>query len=917
MIKKDYKDTLSIPFTNFPMRGNLNQKEKELEDYWDKIKLYSKVLEKNKNNPSFFLHDGPPYANGNIHIGHALNKILKDFILRFKTMQGFYSPYIPGWDCHGLPIETTFLKTSSKSEILSKKKFMEKCEEIALNFVEKQKKMFKRLGILGQWEKPYLTLNNSFIADEVRILSKLIAQKLIFKKLKPVYWSPFLKSVLAESEIEYKKKENYSIFFLFSIYKKEGIFKNSQLAIWTTTPWTLPANVAVCVHPKKDYLLVEVENNKYILGSSVFENLKLKFNWRNTKILKTFKGDFLKDWVYENKLFFSQGKIILDTFVSDIEGTGLVHIAPGHGVDDFILSEKYNLDILLAVNEQGIMNKNALKYQNLFYEEANSQIVSDLKNNKLIIHSEIINHFYPHDDRIKKPIIFLAISQWFLDIEKIKKQLLLEIKKVEWFPKWGEIKMFNMIKDRKDWVISRQRTWGTPIPIFYTEDNEPLLNTYIIEHIADLFEKYGKSIWLEWDSSQLLPSNYKNIKSPNNIFRKETDIIDVWFDSGTSYNIFKKFSNSFFSFDVYLEGADQYRGWFNSSLITSVAAFQKAPYKKVITHGFVLDGVGQKMSKSLNNVIDPLKIIKNKGADILRLWVASINYNIDVRLDDNILKQIEEKYKKIRNTFRFMLGNLNNFSPYQKNYIHFHKRTIFDKLFILEFWNISLQIIESYEKYDFEKIMSLLYPFIVKKISSFYLDFSKDILYIEKDDNLEKNIIKSNIYDIFILCLKFLTPIIPHTSSEIYQNLPFDKKEDIYLESIPKKEDIQNWIKDFVSKQENFVKIENDYKLFFLLREEVLKKLEESRQKKQINKSLQAKLILKLPSEYIQMLNSLNIKDKLHQLLIVSQIEIIKYDFFVIEVFKIIGSPCPRCWNVIENKNLDDLCQRCLNFFKK
>ncbi|QTX02890.1 isoleucyl-tRNA synthetase [Candidatus Phytoplasma luffae] len=916
MIKKNYKDTLSMPLTDFPMKGNLSQKETEIEDYWKKIDLYSKVLNKNQNNNNFCLHDGPPYANGNIHIGHALNKILKDFIIRFKTMQGFYAPYIPGWDCHGLPIETTVLKKNSKNKLTSKKIFLEKCAETALNYVKKQKEMFQRLGILGQWEKPYLTLDNSFIAEEIKIFSKMIEQKLIFKKLKPVYWSPFLQSVLAESEIEYKNKQSLSIYILFPILRKD-IFKDAYFLVWTTTPWTLPANVAICVHPEKDYHIIKIQNKKYVLGVSVLEKLKDKFNWNEVEIIKTFKGAFLKDFIYENKIFNNKGKVVLDTFVSDTEGTGLVHIAPGHGLDDFLLSEKYNLNILLSINKKGLMSENTKQYKDLFYDEFNYQIVEDLKEKKLIILSETITHSYPHDERLKKPVVFLAIPQWFLNIEKIKPKLLSEIKKVEWFPSWGEIKMFNMIKDRKDWVISRQRNWGTPIPIFYTENNEPILDTKVIEHVADLFEKHGKSIWLEWQPAQLLPPNYKNEKSPNNIFYKETDIIDVWFDSGTTYSVYKKLFNNSFTADVYLEGADQYRGWFNSSLITSVAASNKTPYKKIITHGFVLDGSGQKMSKSLNNVIDPLKIIQQKGADILRLWVAHINYNIDVRLDKNILQQIEEKYKKIRNTFRFMLGNLNNFHPSSQNYIPFDERNLFDQLFLLEFNNILLQIIQSYENYNLEKIMSLLYPFIVNKMSAFYLDFSKDILYIEKEDNKEKNIIKSNIYDILILCLKILTPIIPHTTSEIYQYLSGEKKEDIYLESLPTQKEIQNWIVDFNQKQKDLVQLKEDYNLFFILREKILKKLEDNRQNKIINKSLQAKLILKLPYKYLQMLNSLKIKEKFHQLLMVSQLEIINSEDLNIEIIKMPGNPCPRCWNVIENKNLDDLCKRCLNFFKK
>jgi isoleucyl-tRNA synthetase len=924
MLKIDYKKTLLMPQTDFPMKANLSQKEIQIEEFWENIKLYSKSLEQNKNNNKFFLHDGPPYTNGDIHIGHALNKILKDFIIRFKTMQGFYTPFIPGWDTHGLPIEISVSKTISKEkEKKNRNIFLKKCENFALNYVKKQKKSFKRLGILGNWENPYLTLDNSFISDQIRIFAKIVEKKLIFKNLKPVYWSPFLNSVLAESEIEYKNCFVNSIFITFKIISK-NIFENSKLLVWTTTAWTLPANTSICVHPIKKYHLISTENEKYIISVNVLENLQKKMNWKKVKILKTFEGNLLKDIEYENFLFSKKGKVVTDKFVSDKEGTGLVHIAPGHGYDDFMLVKKYKLDILCSIDKKGLMTDISGPYKGIFYEKANKLIIDDLKKNNILVKSDIIEHSYPHDDRIKKPVIFLAIPQWFLNIEKIKKDLLEKVEEIQWIPEWGKKKMINMIKDRKDWVISRQRTWGVPIPIFYTEDKEPILDPVLINHIANLFEKYGKEIWFKWDTQDLLPLNYKNKKSPNNIFIKEKDIIDVWFDSGTSYSILKRIFDPFFvSSDICIEGADQYRGWFNSSLITSTAAFNKIPYKKVITHGFVLDGLGQKMSKSLNNVINPLDIIKEKGADILRLWVTSINYNTDVRLDYDILKQIEEKYRKIRNIFRFMLGNLNLFCP-KKNYVPIEKRTKFHKIFILEFYEILFKVIESYEEYNFDQIINTLFPFLINKMSAFYLDFSKDILYIEEENNLERRIIQSNIYDILMYLLKILTPIIPHTTSEAYNSILSEKKEDIYLESIPKKEEIQSIINSIINQCKfKFDKIKDSYKIFFHLREIVMKKIEEERQKKNINKSLNVKLILKLPEEYINILNVLEIKNKLAQLLIVSQIEIKKSNKLIVEIIKALGTSCPRCWNIIQDKKIDNLCNRCnlvlkkTNFYKK
>ncbi|KND62691.1 isoleucine--tRNA ligase [Candidatus Phytoplasma phoenicium] len=902
----EYKNTLLMPKTNFPMKGNLSQKEIEIENYWEQINLYQQLLKKNKKNPKFILHDGPPYANGDIHIGHALNKILKDFIVRFKTMQGFYTPYIPGWDTHGLPIEIAVLKKLSKNKTMEKNNFLQQCQQFAFTFIEKQKKNFKRLGILGEWENPYLTFQNSFIADEIRILGKMIEKNLIFKKLKPVYWSPFLESVLAESEIEYREHQSLSIFINFKILDADWL-KDVNLLIWTTTPWTLPANVAICVHPLKDYHLIENNNQKYIVSAATLDNLCPKFQWNELKILKTFKGQKLENLNYENTLFSCKGKVVVDTFVLENEGTGLVHIAPGHGHDDFLIGQKYQFPTLCSVDKKGLMTEIAGVYQGLFYEKANKVIIEDLKKNHLLLKAEILTHAYPHDERIKKPVFFLAIPQWFLNITKIKKNIFTQIEKVQWLPQWGKIKMHNMIENREDWVISRQKTWGVPIPIFYTEAQNPILDIVLINHIADLIEKNGKEIWIKWDVKDLLPTGYKHPESPNNIFLKEKDILDVWFDSGTSYSILRKLSPHFFPANIYLEGADQYRGWFNSSLITSTIAFGQTPYQQILTHGFVLDGKGQKMSKSLNNVIDPLNIIKQKGADILRLWVASTNYKIDVRIDDSILKQIEEKYRKIRNTFRFMLGNLNQFNP-QKHYIPFEKREIFHRIIMLEFQELLLQIIQSYEDYNFEKVISLLYPFITNKLSAFYLDFAKDVLYIEKENNIERRVIQSNIYDILLSLLKILTPIIPHTTAEAYQTLPFKKQLDLYLENMPNAEQIKKFINQ---KAQNFHTIKEAFNLFYNLRESVLKNLEEARQKKIINKSAQANLILKLPEKYIKALKLLKIKKKLNKILMVAQIKIHQTNNFAIYVDKALGESCPRCWNIIPQKKENDLCQRC------
>lgn len=908
-MKIDYKNTLLMPQTDFPMRGNLSQKEVEIEKHWEEIDLYQEVLKQNANNPHFILHDGPPYANGEIHIGHALNKILKDFVVRFHTMQGFYSPFVPGWDTHGLPIEIAVLKKFSQDRHTHRTEFLQECERFALSFVEKQKKNFKRIGILGNWNKPYITLNNTYVADQVRVLGKMVEKKLIFKNLKPIYWSPYLQSSLAESEIIYQEHRSLSIFACFKI-KDKPQFKDVNLLIWTTTPWTLPANVAICVHPKKNYHLVEVNNQKYIVGDNVLEKLKEKFNWQKVVILDTFLGNTLENITYENVVFRRQGKIVLDTYVLDNEGTGLVHTATGHGYDDFLVGKRYNLNVICSVDKKGLMTEIAGPFKGVFYSKANELIAEELDKQGLLVKSEWITHSYPHDERIKKPVIFLAIEQWFLDINQIKPQILSEIDKIDWFPQWGQKKMTHMITNRNDWVISRQRMWGVPIPIFYAEDELPILEADLINHIADLFEKHGKEIWYQWNAKDLLPPGYINKRSPNHRFTKEKDVIDVWFDSGTSYNVVNRLSPEFLPANVYLEGSDQYRGWFNSSLTTSIAAYGKAPCRQVVTHGFILDGKGVKMSKSLNNVIDPLTIIKQKGADVLRLWVSSISYNADVRLDNAIVQQIEEKYRKIRNTLRFMLGNLHDFNP-QTNYIGFEKRSSIHQAIVLEFKEIFLQVIGYYETYDFEKIMSLLYPFISVRISAFYLDFTKDVLYIEKANNLERRVIQSTIYDLLIDLLKLLTPIIPHTTSEAYKALPFQKKKDIYLEQMPTKTELKVFLQKYYSDA-----LQEAYKNFFNLREVVMKHLEKARQNKFINKSLQAKLVLHLPKTDVDSFVVLDVKDKLNQLFIVSQVELHEAQEVKVAVQQALGPTCPRCWNVVENKKEDVLCQRCAQVVK-
>ncbi|MDR2828608.1 MAG: isoleucine--tRNA ligase, partial [Acholeplasmatales bacterium] len=641
----DYKDTLLMPATSFPMRAQLATKELEIKKYWDSINLYKKVLLKNKNNTPFVLHDGPPYANGSIHIGHAFQKTLKDFVLRYKTLNGYYVRYIPGWDTHGLPIEHEVSKKYNR-KTLSKPEFRSLCHDFALSQVDKQRENFKRLGILGEWDKPYLTLDKDFECSQIKTFGQMVEKKLIYRGQKPIYWSPSSESALAEAEIEYQDIDTKSIYVAFKITDTLGneLLEDANILIWTTTPWTLVSNVAISVNPKFKYAVISYNSKKYVVLESLLDTLVKKNIFSEYTKEGVIEGVKLEYVTYKHPLFDKTGYIILGEHVLDTDGTGAVHTAPGHGEDDYIVGLKYKLPIFSPVNQSGIFTEEAFQYASLYYEKANDIIINDLKELGALMGTEVIRHSYPHDWRTKKPIIFRATPQWFCSIELLKEDLLKNNNSVNWIPSWGLVRMENMIKGRKDWCISRQRVWGVPLPIFYASNGVPILDKKVINHVASLFKKYGSDIWFTKEASELLPEGYKNINSPDGVFTKETDIMDVWFDSGTSYNVLKT-RHLNFPADLYLEGSDQYRGWFNSSLITSTAVNNISPYKSVVTHGFVLDGKGYKMSKSAGNVIDPSQVINTYGADVLRLWASTTDYQSDVRISEDGLKQVSEIYR--------------------------------------------------------------------------------------------------------------------------------------------------------------------------------------------------------------------------------------------------------------------------------
>ena len=890
---KEYKDTLLMPKTDFPMRGNLGVNEIPIQKKWEEDKIYEKVLKKNEGKQPFYLHDGPPYANGKIHVGHAMNKILKDILIRYKTMNGFYSPYLPGWDTHGLPIETAL----SKNKKINRKEmpiaeFRNLCEKYALEQVELQKVGFKRLGILGEWEHPYITLNNHYEAEQIRCFGIMASKNLIFKGLKPVYWSPSSETALAEAEIEYRDVKSSSIYVAFKVVDGKNVLSNNcELIIWTTTPWTMPANLAICVSPTIEYSVVEADGRYFVMATELINDVCEKLGFANYSVVKRMLGAELEKITYKHPLYDRISPVILGDHVTLDAGTGLVHTAPGHGEDDFIVGKKYGLDILCPVDGRGYLTKEAGEFAGLFYEDANRVIINRLNEENALLKEIEIIHSYPHDWRTKKPIIFRATSQWFASIHNFKEDILNAIKNVNWVPTWGEVRISNMIKDRNDWCISRQRVWGVPIPIFYAEDETPIIDQHVINHVANLFEEYGSNVWFEREAKDLLPEGFTHPSSPNGKFTKENDIMDVWFDSGTSHHAALKLKYGVEQADVYLEGSDQYRGWFNSSLTTSVALTGKAPYKTVISHGFTLDGEGHKMSKSLGNTIDPIASCNEFGADIFRLWVASVEYQADFKMSKELLKQVSEAYRKIRNTFRFLLGNLFDFNPISDS-ISYDKMAEIDQYMMCKLNEVVKNVHNAYNN-------------MTNELSSFYLDFTKDILYIDDAEANSRRSIQTVLYETLKALTTLFTPIIPHTAEEVYKYMPGIKEESIYLVDMYQPT-LFKGSDEILSKYEDLMKVRDD----------VLKALEEARSEKVIGKSLNANVMIYPTDKVAKLLTT--VKVDLKQIFIVYKFTIAPNDFEgkvyssgKIKIEPANGYTCSRCWQIVPSINPDELCPRC------
>lgn len=911
----EYKDTLLMPKTKFPMRGGLPTKEPQIQQEWKEKDLYRKMLEKNEGQPSFILHDGPPYANGNLHMGHALNKILKDFINRYKTMQGFYTPYVPGWDTHGLPIEQALTKKGVKRKEMTTAEFRDKCQAFAMEQIDIQKKDFLRLGVNGDFDNPYITLKPEYEAAQIRLFGEMADKGLIYKGKKPVYWSPSSESSLAEAEIEYHDKRSASIYVAFDVKDSKGIVADdAKFVIWTTTPWTLPSNVAISVHPELTYVQMNVDGTRYIIAEALVDAVAEQLGWDKEAVVreKDFKGSEL-EYIEAQHPFIDRISLIINgEHVTTDAGTGCVHTAPGHGEDDFIVGQKYGLEVISPLDDKGVFTAEGGPFEGMFYDKANQAVTELLTEKGALLKLDFITHSYPHDWRTKKPVIFRATPQWFASISKVRQDILDAIEDTKFKVDWGKTRIYNMIRDRGEWVISRQRVWGVPLPVFYAENGDIIMTKETVYHVADLFEQHGSNIWFERDAKDLLPEGFTHPGSPNGEFTKEQDIMDVWFDSGSSHRgVLETRPELSFPADMYLEGSDQYRGWFNSSITTSVATRGRSPYKMLLSHGFVMDGEGKKMSKSLGNVIVPDTIVKQKGADIARLWVSSVDYLADVRISDEILNQVADVYRKIRNTLRFLLGNINDYNPATDRIAEADLLEV-DRYILNRLREFTAGTLDHYESFDYLNIYQEVQNFINVELSNFYLDYGKDILYIEEKNAHKRRSMQTVLFEILVNMTKLLAPIIPHTAEEVWSHIEQVDEESVHLTNMPAKEEVDQALLD-------------KWNTFMALRDDVNRALEAARNEKVIGKSLEAKVkIGNSPSfDTLAFLEGFN---DLHQLFIVSQVELVEdtkgeaYQHGTIEIAKADGEKCARCWNYSESLGsvgeLDDLCPRCQEVVK-
>ncbi len=897
-----FKETLHMMQTPFPMRAGLAEKEPALVKKWDEEKLYEKMNANRVDCPEFMLHDGPPYANGDMHCGHALNRCLKDFVIRYKNMSGYKTPFVFGWDTHGLPIEVRVTKSGVDRKKTPLPEFRKICEQYARGQVDHQKGQIKRLGCLGDYDHPYLTLLPEYEAAQIEVFAKMAMKGLIFKGLKPVYWSWSSESALAEAEVEYADVTAKTMYVSFKVKEGKGLLpSDASIIIWTTTPWTIPSNQGITVNPAFEYGLFDTEKGKYVFLASLKEKLQSELGWEKCDLLKTFKGAELEGATAIHPLYEDKESLVMTAnFVTSDSGTGCVHTDPDHGLDDYNTCLRYGLKPQESVDERGIMHtREGDPWNGVFYEKANDMVIESLALKGSMLKETDLVHSYPHDWRTHKPVIFRATPQWFCSIAPIREELLSEIKNISWIPSWGEEKMRNMIKDRADWCISRQRVWGVPLPIIYNEDGLPILEEKVFAHIRDLVAKYGSNVWFEKEAKDLLPEGYTNPKSPNGNFTKEKDIMDVWFDSGSSWNGVLKNRGMSYPADLYLEGNDQYRGWFNSSLILSLAVNGTAPFKACLTHGFVMTEDWQKMSKSAGNGVDPNKIANQFGADILRLWAASVDYQADARIGEKIISMTADNYRKIRNTFRFLLGNLNGYEAKKTGKVEY---SLIDRFVLAEEERVKNKALDCYEKYDFAGAVNSIIAFLGNDLSSFYLDVSKDVLYCDPLSSPRRQAIEEVLYRCcYDLCL-LLNPILPFTMEEVYSYLPGKKKESPQLEDMPRKS--QNYSS---SDLENYAK-------FKKIRLIANKALEEARQKGQIGSNSDASLTLTVSDSAFLALLKQEKQESLEKSFLVSCLTLGEGKEDSASVKPDEDALCPRCRNHVHTllgEGENALCPRC------
>ena len=923
---KNYSQTLNLPKTDFPMRGGLPEKEPQILAKWEEQDVYNKLMEQNKDKKSFVFHDGPPYANGKIHIGHAFNKTLKDIIVRYKNMSGYCAHFIPGWDTHGLPIEKKVeQELKIRKDEVGIPKFREICEEYALSQVEGQKQGFKRLGVIGDYDHSYITLDKDFEVTQIKVFADMYKKGYIYRDLKPVYWCEDCATALAEAEIEYKDSTATSIFVKFKVVGDKGLFKDVSedvyFVIWTTTPWTMPGNQAVTVNPDFEYSLIKAQNGEktenYVMATELADGVLKQAGIEEYTTLSTFKGEEFENVTLQHPMLPKLSRVILgsekDLIVTLDAGTGLVHTAPGHGHEDYLVCKRYkDIEIICPVDDKGYMTEEAGKdLQGLKYNVANSRVIELLTENKALLAKEDIVHPYPHCWRCHKPVIYRATTQWFASVDKFRDDALEAVKTVSWYPVWGEERMLNMIKDRSDWCISRQRVWGVPIPIFYCKDcGKELINDETIAKLCSIFEQRGTTAWYELTPEQLLDGIEFKCECGCTDLIKETDIMDVWFDSGSSH--FEVLNNPKYKLswpaDLYLEGNDQYRGWFQSSLLTSVAVKGEAPYKAVVTHGFLTDGQGKKMSKSLGNGIDPNEVFDEFGADILRLWAISSDYHVDVKVSKDIIKGVAEVYKKIRNTARFMLGNLYDFNP-DTEYVDYASRDEIDKYIMYKVNELVKECRQGYDEYDFHVVFNAIHKFCTADLSSKYLDVVKDRLYTEKATSTLRKSTQSTMYDVLTSVTKLLSPVLCYTAEEIwsYINLKAeDKTESVILSQMP----------DYNSLYEDST-LAAKFDELYEIRDKVLVDIEKARAEKIVGHPLDANVIIYVGEKDKAKYD--NIKDMLEMILIVSQVEVVIGEHKVV-VEKAKGAKCERCWKYNEHVGEDSehgtICPRCVNAIK-